>query len=275
MTSKLPIAIVIPHASLATPPELVGRVMLTEEQIFNEADVYTDLIYDFSDHVAEFHVFPYARSIIDVNRPKEYVPILKEGDGIIKRQTSYGTPVYAEGQEPDEQLEAQIIESYWQPWHDTMARISADEGIKLVLDCHSMAAIGPTKYLDPSQIRPRITAGNCGDEEGNQKDGGLPIVAPPELTRLVAEKFGEALADLPDLAPTSKSYGVNKPYSGGPIVWMHGGKTQPWLMIELSRATYINGEQTGDSSIQPPNMERITKIRDGLWSAIEEIVEQM
>lgn len=272
MDKKLPIAIVIPHSSLATPPELLGRVKLTDEQIFNEADVYTDLIYDFRDRVAEWHVFPYARSIIDVNRPKEWVSIVKEGDGIVKHQTSYGTKLYAQGDEPDAELEAHLIETYWQPWHDTMARISADESIKLVLDCHSMAAIGPTKYLDPNQIRPRITAGNLGDEDGNPKEAGAKLTASPEVAQLVARKFGEALMDLPDLAPTTKPYGLNKPYSGGPIVWMHGGKTQPWLMIELNRATYIRGEQTGDTPIQAPNTERIEAIREGLWSAIEDIV---
>jgi len=274
MTNKLPIAIVIPHSGLDTPPELVDRIALTEEQIFNEADVYTDLIYDFQDRVAYWHVFPYARSILDVNRPNHPMPQLRDGDGIVKRQTSYGAPVYKQGLEPDEALERQLIETYWQPWHDTMADISADTSIKLVLDCHSMAARGPSTYRDPSQIRPRISAGNLGDLEGNSRDDDTPIVAPPDLTRLVAQKFGQALIELPDLAPTSAPYAVNKPYPGGPIIWMHGGKIQPWLMIELSRATYI-GEQTGDSPVSPPKTERINQIRDNLWQAIEEIVEML
>ncbi len=275
MGNKLPIAIVIPHSGLETPPELQDRVVLTDEQIFNEADVYTDLIYDFRDNVAEWHAFPYARSIIDVNRPNHPMPQLKEGDGIVKSQTSYGTPVYTSETEPSDELEAQLIEKYWQPWHDTMAKISEDDSIKLVLDCHSMAAVGPTTYLDPSQIRPRITASNLGDENAQQKEDGPSLVASPELTLLIAKKFGGALVDLPDLAPTSAPYDVNQPYSGGPIIWIHGGKTQPWLMIELSRATYIDGEQTGDSPVQPPNTERITQIRDNLWQAIEEIVKTL
>jgi len=271
MPNKLPIAIDIPHSGLEIPPELVDRVALTEEQIFNEADVYTDLIYDFRDRVAEWHVFPYARTILDVNRPNMPMPQLKDGDGIVKRQTSYGTPVYHDGAEPSPELEAQLIEKYWKPWHDKMAQLSANEEIKLVLDCHSMAAIGPSAYMDPSQVRPRITASNLGDDDGNAKADGPPLTASPDLTRLIAQKFGEALADIPDLAPSSAPYGVNKPYSGGPIIWMHGGKTQPWLMIELSRATYI-GEQTGDSPVTPPKIETITRIRENLWAAIEAIV---
>lgn len=275
MSTKLPVAIVIPHSGLDTPPELIDRIALTEEQIFNEADVYTDLIYDFRERVAHWHTFPYARSIIDVNRPADNsMPMIREGDGIVKRVTSYGTPVFKAGKEPDTELEQHLIDKYWKPWHETMAAISADAQVKLVLDCHSMAAIGPTRYGDPEQVRPRITTSNLGDEQGNQQEGDHPITATPELTRLIAKKFGDALADIPDLALTSKPYALNKPYSGGPIIWIHGGKNQPWLMIELSRATYI-GEQTGDSPVSPPKTERIERIRENLWQAIVAIVDTL
>lgn len=269
MSEKLPIAIVIPHASLATPPELSGRVVLTEAQIFNEADVYTDLIYNFRDRVLHWHAFDYARSIIDVNRPNTAMEAIIEGDGIIKRMTSYGATVYADGQEPDDMLEQQLIEKYWQAWHATMAAIAADKNVKLVLDCHSMAAVGPSRYNDPAKVRPRIAASNGGNREGDSN--GIALTAAPELTRLVARKFGDALADLPDFAPTASPYAINHPFSAGPIVRMHASENQPWLMIELSRATYI-GEQTGDSPVIPPNMERIAAIREALWQAIVEIV---
>ena len=32
-----------------------------------------------------------------------------------------------------------------------------------------MAALGPSRYNDPAQVRPRITASNLGDGEGNPK----------------------------------------------------------------------------------------------------------
>ena len=48
---QLPIAVVIPHAGLAVPPEVAGRVALSAAQIFNEADAYADLLYDFRGRV--------------------------------------------------------------------------------------------------------------------------------------------------------------------------------------------------------------------------------
>lgn len=266
----LPIGIVIPHSSLDIPPELEGRIALTPEQIFNEADAYTDLIYDFRERVLHFEVFPYARSIIDMNRPNEAHPLLRDGDGIVKRKSSYGATVFKDGQEPDEALEQHLIQTYWQSWHDQLDKIIADERVKLVLDCHSMAALGPSNFNDPAQVRPRITASNMGDAQGNPRADWYPLTASPEVTRLIGEKFGEALEDIPALAPTIPAQ-INEPFAGGWDIHLHRGNGQAWLMIELSRAMYI-GEQTGDSPIVPPDETRIALIRERLWTAIEAIV---
>lgn len=273
MSERLPIAIVIPHSSLAIPPELTHRIALTPEQIFNEADAYTDLIYDFRGRVLHWHVFPYARSIVDVNRPSETHPLIREGDGVVKRKTSYGATVFKAGAEPDDELEQHLITKYWRDWHDLLEQIAADERVKLVLDCHSMAAIGPSHYGDPAQARPCITVSNMGDSEGNPRPAAYPLTAAPGLTRLAGEKFGDALADIPALAPTIPA-ALNVPFAGGWDIHLHGGKVQPWLMIELSRALYI-GEQTGDSAIVPPDEARITLLRERLWQAIEAIVDTL
>jgi hypothetical protein len=137
-----------------------------------------------------------------------------------------------------------------------------------------MAAIGPTTYSDPTQIRPRITASNLGDTDGNPRSEAIQLSASPQLTQLMAEKLGAALADIPELAPTAAPYGVNAPFWGGWNIRLHGGKVQPWLMIELSRALYI-GEQMGDSPITPPNEARISLIRERIWQGIETIVDSL
>ncbi len=275
MTERLPVAIVLPHSSLAIPPELADSIILTPEQIFNEADAYTDLIYDYRERVLHWYSFPYARAIIDVNRPQGVHQLVSDGDGIIKGQTSYAAPVFAPGKEPDAKLENHLIQTYWQSWHQQMEEIVADDRVKLVLDCHSMAALSPpnTSFSTMSPVRPRITASNMGDSTGHQQAGGFPISASPELTCLVAEKFGEALADIPELAPAEPA-GVNAPFMGGYQILEHGRTEQPWLMIELSRAMYI-GEQTGDSPVVPPDETRIALIRERIWQAIESIVETL
>ncbi len=67
----LPIAVIVPHAGLDIPPEMADRLALSEVDIFNEADIYTDFIFDYRDRVSHWLRFPYARVLIDVNRPDQ------------------------------------------------------------------------------------------------------------------------------------------------------------------------------------------------------------
>ena len=262
--SILPIAIILPHPGRDIPPELSGRIALTPEQIFNEADAYTDLIYDFRDRVLHWVSFPYARAILDVNRPDD-LDQTRPGDGIVKRQTSYGDPVFRPGQEPDPALERTLIDRYWRPWHNQLAAIAADKRVKWVIDGHSMAATGPGKYDDPGRIRPRVSVANFGNEQGEADR--FPLTAPPHLVRNLASQLGQALADLPALARTGRDVALNSPFYGGHDLQAHGGPTQPWLMIELNRALYI-GEQTGNSPIVPAEPGRIALLRQRVWQSL-------
>ena len=64
----LPIAVIVPHAGLNIPPEMINSLALSEINIFNEADIYTDFIFDYRDRVSHWLRFPYARVLIDINR---------------------------------------------------------------------------------------------------------------------------------------------------------------------------------------------------------------
>lgn len=273
MTERLPIAVIIPHSSLDIPPELTDRVILTPEQIFNEADNYTDQIFDYRERVLHWHRFPYARCFIDVNRPNASYPAVSEGDGIVKRITSYGADVFAPGKAPDAELEEYLIATYWQTWHDKLAEIVADERVKLVFDFHSMAAIGPSHYTitEAHQIRPRIDVINNGDSQGNPRSEDMPVTASPELTCQIGKAFGDALIDIPALAPNLPAK-INEPFWTGYQISRHGGTGQHWIMVELSRALYI-GEQTGDSPIVPADETRIALLRERIWTAIEAVVK--
>lgn len=272
--NKLPIAIVSPHGSLAVPPELIDRVALSQEQIFNEADSYIDDIFDFRDRVLYWEAFPYARGIIDVNRPADVALQPRDGDGVVKQISSYGDPVFKPGMQPDAQFEAELLQKYYHPWHERMAVIAADERVKLVIDAHSMAAVGPDLYGDPAQRRPRVMVGNLGNASGGiRADRGM-LAAPTPLANRFAALLGEQLADMEPLGEVGMETAVNTPFSGGWNLWAHGGKQQPWLMIELSRAMYI-GNQTGRSPVVPPNQPRNEALRERIWQAICQLVAEL
>jgi N-formylglutamate deformylase len=272
----LPVALIISHASLACPPEIADRVALTSEDIFNEADVYTDQIFDLGDAVAETLVFPYARCFVDVNRPNDtalvdHPGLWRSGDGIIKRQTSYGVPVFKPGMQPDEAFEQTLIGTYWQTWHAQLERIANDPRIKLVIDCHSMAAQGPSHYSDPGALRPRTTVSNMGDAAGELESLRNRLTAPPALTRTFGRLLGEAVAGFEPLTPVGIPNLLNTPFWGGWNVWSHGGTRQPWLMIEFNRGLYV-GEQTAASPVRPPDQVRIAALRQSFRKALRALV---
>jgi N-formylglutamate amidohydrolase len=269
---KLPVAIVIPHAGLAIPPELDGRLALTPEQIFNEADAYVDQIFDFRDQVLHWINFPYARAILDMNRLDDPART-RPGDGIVKWQTSYGDPVYLPDQRPDEALERQLVARYWRPWHEQLAAIEADERVRLVIDAHSMAAVGPTLYGDPGVLRPRVDVANLGDKEGNAAAEHGHISAPAALARALAEALGQGVRQLPARVPTGADWTLNVPFAGGADLWLHGRSPnhQPWLMVEINRALYI-GAQNGNTLIVPLDGERIAALRACVWQAVLAVI---
>jgi N-formylglutamate deformylase len=272
MTARLPIAIIVPHGGLAIPPELEGRVALTPEQIFNEADSYVDEIFDYRDRVLHWLNFPYARGILDVNRPDDASMHHRLGDGAVKFQSSYGVPVFHEGQEPDVELVNTLITNYWRPWHQKLTSIVDDPQVNLVIDCHSMAAVGPAAYDDPSALRPRVSSSNLGDENGERRESWGHITAPPIAARYFGERLGDLLADIPDLTQPGASYAINSPYLGGWGMRLYGGVYKPWLMVELSRGLYI-GKQESDSPIVPPDHQLLKNIGDRVWQAIEEVMK--
>ncbi len=272
--TPLPIAVISPHGGLQVPPELVGRVQLTREQIFNEADAYANDLYDFGGRVAQFEVFPYARTILDMNRPATGDVPGRTGDGAVKLQTSYGVPVYAPGDEPGADLQRALIDRYWRPWQAKLEAIANNPEIKLVIDAHTMAAVGPSAFNDPDHLRPRVQVGNFGDGQGEGTNGTFGLSAPPELARFLTDVLGDALADLGPLTEVGAQQALNWPFPGGYQLAAHGGRSQPWLMVEVNRALYV-GVQTGDAVIAPPNTERIAAVRERLWTAIAATVAQV
>jgi N-formylglutamate deformylase len=272
----LPIAIILAHGALACPLELQNRHALTSEQVFNEADAYTDDIFDFGAEVLQTVRFPYARCFIDVNRPNDdtlvaHPQLWRAGDGVVKRQTSYGVPVFKPGAQPDAAFEQALIERYWRSWHAQLEAAANDSRIKLVIDCHSMAAAGPSHYSDPGALRPRMQVANLGGLDAEREPLRNAISAEPALTRRFAELVGAASAALPALIPVGEPCRINAPFWGGWNVWAHGGKKQPWLMIEVNRGLYV-GAQSSDTPIVPPNAAAIAGIRAALRQAITALV---
>ena len=270
--NPLPIAILLPHAGLEIPPEMAKRLALSERDIFNEADIYTDYIFDYRDRVSHWLRFPYARVLIDTNRADQSDRIPRRGDGIIKTQTSYGVRVFEKGREPDQTLERKLIDRYWRPWNQQMAAIAADPDIKLVIFPHSMSARRPSTHGSPNYVRPRCCICNLGDIHGEIAPQRGRVSIAPTIARDFAADLGRLLNDVPPLGPVDGNAAINHPFWGGWQLWEHSNKAQPWVMIELSRGLYL-GEQSADSPIRPPNWTAIQDLRERMWGAILDLYD--
>lgn len=273
----LPIIQSCPHAGLETPPEVAGRLAVSATDIYNDADLWAGLHYDFSHPDVggrgslAFVSTPIARIFVDANRSPEE---LGEWDGPVKEKSSYGRPLYRPALEGG--LSQALFDRYWQPYHVALAAAcTAHAGeARLLLDCHTMAQCSPDSYPGAGKPRPLICLANLGDRQGEAKREA--VSCPPALLRAAGEMAAEIFAGLELLEPRPGEpappvVALNSPFRGGYILRRHGGRFGlpadpglpsglPSIMIEVNRGLLV-GDQTADTPPAPPNEARVAELR--------------
>ncbi len=296
----LPIIQSCPHAGLGVPPEVQQSLAISEVDLSNDADLWADIHYDFShpdlsDLIPPGHepgtlemvTMPIARALIDVNRHPDD---LANPDGPVKTRTSYGRPIYKDPISYRQQVD--LLEHYWWSYHlrlNTAQQTYAGR-TKLFLDCHSMAQRGPAAYAYPGAIRPLIGLSNMGDANGEPREPGGHTSCSGELIREAARIAAELFDDLCLLEPApgviAPRVAINWPFLGGYIIREYsrpgylaappfspngGAYPPPGMLIEVNRGLFI-GDQTADTPVQPPNMERIADVRRRLYQWVVRVV---
>lgn len=279
----------IPHGGMETPPEFHTRLAIDAVDIYNEADLWVDSLYDLALAAQPVRTLAtvtasIARGIVDVNRPADD---LDNPDGAIKAISSYGRETFAPSLSHEEKRT--LIKAHWRPWHDALdAALRATAGeVRLLLDCHSMAQRGPTTYAYAGAARPHLCIANLGDERGEPRTQGLfakCLSAPAWFLQKAGEVAADLFADLPLLAPDGGNppiVALNWPFAGGYICKRYTALANegdqhdtsvparaPWsLMVEINRGLYVSA-QDARTPIAPPNLERIAAVRDrlALWT---------
>lgn len=212
----LPLLLSVPHAGLLVPREVEERVILTKQEIIEDGDEGAAEIYwPLEKEVAAFVTTQVARAIVDLNRAEDD----RRQDGIIKTHTCWDVPVYRDF--PSEDLIRILLEKYYHPYHEKLSHFP--EGIKLGVDCHTMAAQGPPVGPDPGAIRPSVCLSNA--------DG----TCPQEWLESLAECFSKAF---------EAEVALNHPFKGGHIIRSHSHEL-PWVQLELSRTPYLSNKDKG------------------------------
>ena len=210
---KLPLLISVPHAGLWVPPEAEAYCVLSREEIVRDGDEGAARIYAIHDEVAQFVTTEVARAIVDMNRSEDD----RRADGVVKTHTCWQVPVYREVLA--EEVVQSLLARYHRPYHAQL-RSLAGAGVRLGLDCHTMAAEGPPIAPDPGQPRPLVC---LGDGHG---------ACPRDWVEAMRDCFARHMPG---------EVTINRPFSGGHITRTHGAY-MPWMQIEMSRTAEVEAE---------------------------------
>ncbi len=283
--APLPVILSCPHGGLEVPPQVADRLAVDMVALYNDCDLWVDQLFDFGHPDLQAQTaagpgpgvlaqvtMPIARALIDSNRPPDD---LDHPDGAVKSMSSYGVPLYHEPLGQD--LKRELLEAYWRPYHQALAealQLHAGQ-VKLLLDCHNMAQVGPSAYHKAGALRPLICLGNGGGAQGEPRRGTPHVSCPPWLIRAAAGLAAELFQDLPLLEPEAgiqpPVVAINDPYPGGYILRAYGlggpmapPDAPPAMMIEVNRGLFV-GNQQADTPMRPPHQERIRAIRERLY----------
>jgi len=134
---------------------------------------------------------------------------------VVKTHTCWNVPVYREPL--DGETVQRLLERHYRPYHARLRELAAGP-VRLGVDCHTMAAVGPPIGPLAGRERPPICLGNA--------DG---TTCPPGWMERLARCLGAA---------AGVEVTLNFPFRGGYITRTHAAEL-PWIQLELSRGPFL------------------------------------
>ena len=146
---KLPLLISVPHAGLEVPPEVATLLHADRREIVEDGDEGAARSTPSKTEVAAFVTTEVARAIVDMNRAEDD-----------RRQGRGGQDPHLLGR-PGVRARSlrrassqSLLETLPSPYHASDANSARTAGLRLGVDCHTMAAFGPPVGPDPGAERP-------------------------------------------------------------------------------------------------------------------------
>jgi len=251
MNSKLPLLIVVPHASGHVPADILRQMLgehlfddsarqKLEQHIFNDGDPFTDLIFHMDNgHYVEALV---SRFVVDVNRERDD----NSANGVIKLTDFSESSLYPQGYNLTPEERERRLELYHDGFHKKIERVLEKNSVKLMISGHSMATYGPNLGPDKGKPRPAITLMTGGDTEGND----IPEIwnflggEKARAVKALAEKhFADIIAkcDVPDLVALNDPWAgdiLSKTYTNPELAY-----SLPCFGIEFNHALYLDANK--------------------------------
>ncbi len=237
------IVIGVPHAGLAWPEELKGRLLphVTEHFFLTQSDAFTDRVYDVPG--ARAVCYRWARWLADPNR----APRQESEGGVVPRTDFAEQPLYRPGLEPDEQERDERVARYHRTFHDRIAEQVGDPRTRFYIDGHAMAGTPPVRSFDFGRTRPDATISNLGNTLGNPSPGIPFLTCGPDLARWLADRLVHHLTTLPApqagrRAQVTGEVWLNNPFPGGYGVRQHTAGGLPGIQLELNQRMWTDEE---------------------------------
>lgn len=256
---SLPILVIIPHGGCKVPEELLGYHSVNDFDLFIQSDSCSNEIFAFGDGVTGTIDTDISRLFIDLDRPYTALPPVQ--DGVVKKSTLFGKPVFRGDIFPDEIAISNILQRYYFPFHQAVKKIIDTGGIRLILECHTMMAVGPALSPDAGTPRPTVLV----EHRARGKKSTVDTCDRGRAESLV-ECLGRPFAG--EEETIAGKFIIREEPSGGYILRNYGTAEIPMIRISLSRSLYINDRFFNYDYLRVDDL-RIGALRDMLWSGIE------
>lgn len=226
-----PLLVSMPHVGTHIPPAIAAR-LTPEGREVHDTDWHLPLLYDFAVAMgASILQATHSRYVIDLNRSPDGTSLYpgQSVTGLCPVDTFDDTPLYADGEGPDEAEIAARREAIWQSYHDQLAaelaRIKTRHGIAVLWDAHSIRSELPRFFQG------RLPDFNLGTADGASCDPAL----------------AQHLLSIARSSPAHTAV-LNGRFKGGYITRRYGqpGHDVHAVQLEMTQSSYMQEQMPFD-----------------------------
>ena len=244
------------------PSELTGLETVDEFDLFLESDTCANDIFSLRQ---ETHIVysDISRLFVDMDRPYTAVPPATD-DGVIRKTTRSHRQLFHEGTFPDHLAISNILRRYYFPFHENIQKILDEQKIRMILECHTMPAVEPSKPGVAGRPNPLFSLESlCGEE----KESTCPDRLVTEFANTILSQFGRE-----DETVTGKIE-VNARIKKGYLMKRYGTGSTPMIRFSLSRSLFLNEKYWNPGTLEV-NPDRLREIRNDIGRALERFCRQ-
>ncbi len=140
----LPLLVSVPHEGTQLPAQIAERLVPAARRV-PDTDWHIARLYAFARELGASIIVPrYSRYVIDLNRGEDDTSLYpgQNTTGLCPLTGFDGAPIYLPGAAPDEAEVRARVETFWRPYHETLAaelaRLHAEHGRVVLWEGHSI-----------------------------------------------------------------------------------------------------------------------------------------